>query len=170
MTRIQSGDKQAYSTLLRYITAKLRPYLLSRTDEQATEDILQEILISVHKARHTYDTERPLMPWVMAIARFRLNDYLRRQYRLNREVNDGGQWLESIPESEEVTERIALRESLQRGMQSLPEKQRRVIQLMYFEDLSVKDIARKLNIGESNVKVSAHRGYKKLKTMLEQDR
>ena len=44
------------------------------------DDLLQEILISIHKARHTYDGERPYKPWAYAIAKFRLQDYLRAHY------------------------------------------------------------------------------------------
>jgi RNA polymerase sigma-70 factor (ECF subfamily) len=61
----------------------LRAYFkrqLSRTGRGPTdvEDLVQETLIALHKRRHTYDRSQPLTPWVYAIARYRLIDYLRR--------------------------------------------------------------------------------------------
>ena len=75
------GDQQAYASLLKETSRFLRPFLakrLSFTNE--VDDLLQEILISLHKARHTYDGKRPYKPWVYAIARFRLQDHLRARY------------------------------------------------------------------------------------------
>ncbi len=68
-----NGDQRAYADLLRETSRLLRPFLakrLSFTNE--VDDLLQEILISLHKARHTYDGNRPFKPWIYAIATFRL--------------------------------------------------------------------------------------------------
>jgi hypothetical protein len=56
------GDRVAYEQFLQKITPLLRAVVCRKLPFQDTEDVVQEILISIHKARHTYDGERPLMP------------------------------------------------------------------------------------------------------------
>src|SRR5512144_3334095 len=90
MRRSLAGDQRAYAALLQQTARLLRPFLAKRlgfADE--VEDLMQEILLSVHKARHTYDGNRPYKPWVYAIAKFRLLDHLRTHYsdRLRHAVN-----------------------------------------------------------------------------------
>ena len=48
-----------------------------RVPAEAVEDVVQEALITVHKARHTYDPARPFGPWFYAIVHSRLIDVLR---------------------------------------------------------------------------------------------
>ncbi|HEY8887543.1 MAG TPA: sigma factor, partial [Gallionella sp.] len=81
MKQALNGDQRAYAEILQETSRFLRPYLAKRLSfTSEVDDLLQEILISIHKARHTYDGNRPYKPWVYAIARFRLQDYLRTHY------------------------------------------------------------------------------------------
>jgi RNA polymerase sigma-70 factor (ECF subfamily) len=78
MKQAINGDKRAYAVLLQETSRFLRPFLAKRLNMAAeVDDLMQEILISIHKARHTYDGERPYKPWAYAIARYRLQDHLR---------------------------------------------------------------------------------------------
>src|SRR5258708_18210568 len=77
------GDEASHKTLLTKLSAYLRSYFkgqVMRIGKGATdaEDLLQETLIALHTRRHTYDRSQLLTPWVYAIARYRLVDYLRR--------------------------------------------------------------------------------------------
>lgn len=81
MRQSLGGDQRAYADVLRETAHFLRPFLakrLSFTNE--VDDLLQVILISIRKARHTYDGNRPYKPWAYAIAKFLLQDYLRSHY------------------------------------------------------------------------------------------
>jgi RNA polymerase sigma-70 factor, ECF subfamily len=77
------GDAAAHRALLSKLSIRLRAYFkgqLARIGKGPTdaEDLLQETLIALHTRRHTYDRSQLLTPWVFAIARYRLVDYLRR--------------------------------------------------------------------------------------------
>src|SRR5882762_1139241 len=77
------GDAAAHKALLTRLSANLRAYFkthLARIGRGPTdaEDLVQETLIALHARRHTYDRSKPLTPWVYAIARYRLVDFLRR--------------------------------------------------------------------------------------------
>ena len=123
MRQAIAGDKQAYAELLRETSRFLRPFLTKRIDSGSeVDDLLQEILISIHKARHTYDGMRPYKPWAYAIARFRLQDYLRSHYADQlRHAVDLSEVENYLPEA--VTESDISYESISGEIQNLPPKQ-----------------------------------------------
>src|SRR5712671_8221199 len=77
------GDAASYRSLLDRLSRRLRAYYkgkLARFGRGAAEaeDLVQEALLAIHFKRHTYDPAEPLTPWVHAIARYKLIDFLRR--------------------------------------------------------------------------------------------
>lgn len=128
--------------------------------------MLQEILISIHKARHTYDGTRPYKPWAYAIAKFRLQDHLRSHYADNlRDAEDIDELENILPE--DVTESGFTYESISGEVEKLPEKQATILRLMHQEGYTAREVAEKMGMNESAVKVAAHRAYKVLREKLE---
>lgn len=167
MRRSLEGDKQAYAALLRETVRLLRPFLAKRLNSASeVDDVLQEILISLHKARHTYDGQRPYKPWVYAIAKFRLQDHLRTLYA---DHLHGAQDIADLENElhEDVTEAELSYESISGEIQKLPEKQATILRLLHHEGCTAKEAAERLGMSESAVKVSAHRAYKVLRERLE---
>lgn len=167
MRKSLNGDQQAYAALLEATSRLLRPFLARRLSYSSeVDDLLQEILISIHKARHTYDGQRPYKPWAYAIAKFRLQDFLRAHYSDQlRHAADFDELDESLPEF--VTESGISYESIHAQVQQLPEKQATILQLMHRDGYTAKEVAEKLGMNESAVKVAAHRAYKILRSKLE---
>jgi RNA polymerase sigma factor (sigma-70 family) len=130
------------------------------------DDVVQETLMAVHGARHTWDPRRPFGPWFHAILSNRLIDVLRRERRVaSREVAldveaESGGTTDPNPRDELDVEAIRA------AVQSLPARQREVVQALKFEDRSVRDVAGRLRMSESAVKVTAHRGYRALRRLL----
>jgi len=167
MRQALAGDQRAYAELLRETSRMLRPFLAKRLNfTNEVDDLLQEILISIHKARHTYDGRRPYRPWVYAIAKFRLLDHLRAHYSDQlRHAADLSELEEFL--QEDVTETAISYESISGEVQKLPEKQATILRLMHQEGYTAKEVAEKMGMNESAVKVAAHRAYKVLKEKLE---
>jgi len=167
MQQSLGGDQRAYAALLQKTSHLLRPFLarrLSFTNE--VDDLMQEILISIHKARHTYDGKRPYKPWAFAIAKFRFQDYLRAHYSDHlRHALDFDEMEEYFPEP--VTESVMSYESISGEVQKLPSKQATILQLMHQDGCTAKEVAEKMGMNESAVKVAAHRAYKVLRKKLE---
>ncbi len=168
MVKGLAGDARAYQQLLSELASSLRAFvrrrLFSGPDE--AEDIVQEVLLAVHTKRHTYDPDQPLTAWVYAIARFKLIDHLRRVKRRGVQVpvdDVSGLFAESD------TEVGATRRDVERLLDQLPDKQKRSIQLIKLEQLSVKEAAAKASMSESDVKVSVHRGLKTLARLVAKD-
>ena len=167
MRQALDGDKCAYSDLLRETAHFLRPFLQQKlSSRNDVDDLLQEILLSIHKARHTYHDLRPYKPWAYAIAKFRLLDYLRTRYadhlRFAIEISEVENTLH-----EDVTEPRISYESINGEIFNLPEKQALILQMMHQEGCTAKEVAEKISMTETAVKVAAHRAYKTLKRQLE---
>jgi RNA polymerase sigma-70 factor (ECF subfamily) len=166
MRLAQGGDQIAYASLLVLLTSITRQFARARVGAVPwLDDVVQETLLTVHGARHTYDVERPFSPWFYAIASNRLIDVLRRERRIAaREVS--GDWLPDAPTAGAAS-RVELDvEAIHAAVASLPARQREVIEAMKFQDQSVREVAGRLRMTESAVKVTAHRGYRVLKRLL----
>lgn len=167
MRQSLAGDQRAYAELLRATARLLRPFLSRRLRfSNEVDDLLQEILLSIHKARHTYDGQRPYKPWAYAIARFRLLDHLRAHYADQlRDAEDYDELEEILPD--DVTETAISYESISAEVEKLPEKQATILRLMHHDGYTAKEVAAKMGMNESAVKVAAHRAYKILRERLE---
>lgn len=166
MEKALAGDSKAYRAVLKETGAWLTRRLRGKLPPQDIPDVVQEILISLHKVRHTYDCSRPFLPFVAAIARYRLADHLRKIYASKEDSVDVGD-LEEQFLAEDVTERLHTREYVDKAMNVLTENQRKVITLMYRDECSVEETAGKLGMTVSSVKVTAHRAYKLLRRAMQ---
>ena len=169
MRQSLAGDSRAYAKLLLQVSRLLRPFLAKRLSfSNEVDDLLQEILISIHKARHPYDGKRPCKPWIYAIARFRLQDHLRAYYADQlRQADDLADWEEFLPD--DVTETAISYESISGEVEKLPEKQATILRLMHQEGYTAKEVAARIGMKESAVKVAAHRAYRILRQKLEKE-
>lgn len=78
MIRGLEGDSQAYRQLLGELSGYLREYFACRIAGPEVEGLVQETLLGLHSKRASYDRALPLTPWVLAIARYKLNGHVRR--------------------------------------------------------------------------------------------
>jgi len=165
MRLAQGGDQAAYASLLVMLTSVTRRFARARVGDVGwVDDVVQETLLTIHGARHTYDPARPFAPWFYAIASSRMIDVLRRERRVrSREIAD-----DTLPESpsEVVSESDIDVKAIHAALAALPARQRDVIEGMKFRDESVRDVAGRTKMSESAVKVTAHRGYRTLRRLL----
>lgn len=81
MAAAHRGDRRLYERLLREIGQVIERYIRRRFGALSfVDDCVQECLLAVHNARHTYDPARPFRPWLFALVRNRTIDLLRRCY------------------------------------------------------------------------------------------
>lgn len=162
------GDEASHKMLLKKLSAYLRAYFkgqlarIGRSPSDA-EDLVQETLIALHTRRHTYDRSQLLTPWVYAIARYRLVDYLRRTRATNLGV--------PVEEAEGVfaVNDVSAIESgldLEKLLAQLKPKTRQVIQFVKLDGLSVSEAAERAGMSQSAIKVSVHRGLRALSLLV----
>ena len=167
MRRAISGDSAAYHRLLKAIAPVLRAAArrgLARAGQPVdqSEDIVQDILLAVHLKRHTWNSDAPFTPWLFAIARNKLIDALRRRgRRIFVNIDD---FAETMP-SEPVAETAPANE-VAAQLQSLPARQREVLQSIAVDSASIRDTATKFSMSEGAVRVALHRGLARLTAKL----
>ncbi len=162
MVGAQGGDEEAYRQLL----TDLRPSLLRVLRRYASapeelEDLVQDVLLSVHRARHTYDPSRPFEPWLFAVARYEAWAHLkRRAKRQSREVLDEDFSMHPAEATASMTQ-------LDAALRQLPPKQRDAVRLLKVEGLSLEAAAAESGTTIGAMKVRAHRAYRALRGLLQ---
>ncbi len=162
------GDAAAHRVLLDRLSSRLRAYYkdrLARIGKAAAEaeDLVQEAVLAIHLKRATYDPSEPLTPWVYAIARYKLVDFLRRTRASRANV--------PIEEADEVMahdDHDATESSydIRRLMEGLSKNMRCAVEAVKLDGLSTAEAARRCGLSESGVKVNVHRGLKTLATLI----
>jgi len=167
MKLVQEGDMDAYSCLLYEIGPLLFNYVRKRVYHPSqVDDVYQDALLTFHKARHTYQIDRPFGPWLFTVIRHAIWGSLERRHK----VTDKELQFETIPEGPVPEgEENPLNGQLSEALKSLPEKTRRAVELLKIEGLDVRTAARELGISEIALRVRAHRGYAQLRKKLSRD-
>lgn len=164
------GDVEAHRLFLQRIAPRLRTYLRRQLvrrggDPFEVEDVLQEALIAIHGKRNAYDPAHPVLAWAYAIARYKLIDHLRRVGRspaARRVPVEAAKDIAAVEDPTSVESAI----DLERLLQLLPPGPRGAIRDVKLEGRSVAETARRRGMSESLVKVSIHRGLKRLAQLL----
>lgn len=168
MLASQEGDAAAHRLLLGRLSSRLRAYYkgkLARIGKAAAdaEDLVQEAVLAIHLKRGTYDPGEPLTPWVYAIARYKLIDFLRRTRALRADV--------PIEEADEVLahdDHDAAESSydIRRLMERLSKSMRCAVEAVKLDGLSTAEAAKRCGLSESGVKVNVHRGLRTLAALI----
>jgi RNA polymerase sigma-70 factor (ECF subfamily) len=168
MARAQSGDRDAYRRLLNQIIPFLRALAAKHHKQKAdVEDTMQDILLTVHMVRHTYDPARPFAPWLVAIAARRIVDRLRKQGRSRaREITLGPQHETFAAPAANIEESMWGRRALLQAVESLPVGQRQAITMLKLGEMSLQEASARSGMSRASLKVATHRGIKALRKLL----
>jgi RNA polymerase sigma factor (sigma-70 family) len=167
MARSQDGDAVAYLRLLQEMTPYLRSLAVRRhRDQNDIEDAVQDVLLTVHSIRHTYDPARPFGPWLVTIANRRFVDRLRRQGRVRARETPFTAVHETFAEPQANLEESPDRHGLQGAIDNLPPMQRQAIRLLKLKEMSLKEAATASGMSIASLKVATHRALKSLRKML----
>jgi RNA polymerase sigma factor (sigma-70 family) len=163
MRAAMAGDEGAYRAFLKAVTPSIRAaarrnlarYGLGAAD---AEDVVQDTLLAIHLKRQTWDQERAIGPWVAAIARNKFIDLMRRRGR------SASVPLEDVVANLAAEEASATLETYEvtRMLESLNDKQRKVVRALAIDGASVRQTAQRLNMTEGAIRATLHRAVKTL--------
>jgi RNA polymerase sigma-70 factor (ECF subfamily) len=172
MARAQDGDRLAYRALLEDISPYLRRLAARCFKEPSdTEDAVQDVLLTVHAIRHTFDPGRPFGPWLVAIANRRIIDRLRRQTRARShelKMSAEHETFRSDAANFHSDELSVDPAALHAAIAALPPDQRQAIGLLKLKEMSLKEAALASGRSVSALKVATHRAIKSLRKLLRQ--
>lgn len=163
MERVQQGDEHAYRTLLEDVRPAVIGFLRRRITEPGdVEDVAQDVLIALHRARHTYQPSRPFNPWLFGIARHVATDHVRRRVvRARREsaIPEGG--LEQPVLGDE-----SVGHDFEQAWGRLSPIQREAVRLVHIEGLSLDEAAARADTTKGALKVRLHRAFAAVRRVL----
>jgi RNA polymerase sigma-70 factor (ECF subfamily) len=169
--KTREGDSLAYRQLLGACLPMIRQsvrFHLSRFGHQAfAEDLVQESLLAIHQKLHTYDSQYAFLPWLRAVTRHKVIDFLRKnRTKMVSLDEENGIELEDVASKQDTTAARDLDILLKR----LKPPAGDIIYMLKVEGASVAELAKKFKLRESNIKVIVHRGLAKLSRMVSEER
>ena len=174
MERYAQGEDSVFEALYRLMTPRLYRFCLRLTTGQAeADDLLQETLLRVHRARATYLAGSNALHWAFAISRSAHLDRLRYRRRRPEDLgatndaaeHDGVAAVDGRSPEAEVLARDLMR-VVTAELGRMSEKNRVAYVLLKEEGLSVREAAAVLGTTAPVVRQRAHRAYEQLRNAL----
>ncbi|PWC47346.1 RNA polymerase subunit sigma [Azospirillum sp. TSA6c] len=158
-----AGDSAAYRQFLLCITPHLRAMARSRcralgAPDSETEDIVQEVLLAIHLKRGSWDSSRPIGPWIGAIVRNKIIDALRRRgRRTNVPIEDV---MDTLAAEEQAGGLVQL--DIDSHLATLKRRQQDIVRSISIDGDSIRETANRFKMTEGAVRVALHRALKSL--------
>lgn len=172
MVAAQAGDGAAYQSLLRDCIPTIKAIARRRgVAADRIDDVVQDVLLTIHRARQTYDPDRSFTAWLSVIAERRAIDLIRRTRRqAQREVYAPLAFESHVDEAANPSRSIAVvatRAVVARAIETLPARQREAVQQLVLEERTLADAAAITRRSKGSLKVNLHRALKTLRGRLE---
>jgi RNA polymerase sigma-70 factor (ECF subfamily) len=167
MSASQQGDREAYRQLLEDVSATIRTFLLRKLgDVPILDDCVQECLLGIHRARHTYDPGRAFRPWLFAIVRHKSVDALRRgSVRERHEVPVHPELPEASESPAEQRDRAL---DAERALSQLDASFREALVMTKFQGYSIDEAASRAGVSTTAMKTRVHRALRRVRKLLEE--
>lgn len=159
MRAASRGDTTAYHQVLRTITPLLRKVVRARgagLGPEGCEDVLQDVLLAIHRKRHTWKEDQPLRPWLYAIARHKVVDAFRaRGSRVELSIDDFAEGLPAVETSDPT-----VGHDMEKVLNRLDPREADIVRAFGLNGETTAETAIRLNMSEGAVRVALHRALK----------
>jgi RNA polymerase sigma-70 factor (ECF subfamily) len=166
--RLNRGEPEALEECYRTLGPLVVSYLARYVPYNDVEDVLQRVFYELWRVHERYDPNQSLRGWVLGIARKRAIDHLRKRRdvvvpidSMREIVGDDGR---------DVAERLVWADEVRVALDQLPDPQRKVIELAYFDQYTQSEIAVALDVPLGTVKTRTARGLQRMAGLLESTR
>jgi RNA polymerase sigma-70 factor (ECF subfamily) len=170
MERYAGGDDSAFSLLFDLLAPRLYGYFLRQTrDSDLADDLTQQTLLKIHRARGQFLRGAAVTPWAFAIGRRLLIDSVRRHKRDLLTSDDDQTVDRAASDAPNADDLVAAQETarrIQEALRHIPETQRVAFELVKQEGLTFVEAAEVLGTTVAAVKLRAHRAYEALRVVL----
>ncbi len=161
----QHGSLTALEELIDRYQGKIFSITLTHTrNREDAMDISQEVFMKMYKHIRHFDNTRNFFPWLYSIMMNTLRSYMNKNKKYRK--NQGTDFLDEVELIDQPGMSIEDKLCLFNALDELDSKDKELIILKYFEDLSIQEIAQICSMGESNVKVSLMRARNRMKAFV----
>lgn len=164
ITLSREGNKKSYEEFLSYLGKYLEQIIISKLiQKESVFDVVQEVLMAVHKSLPSYEIGRPFYPWLYSVMKYKLADHWRKL-----EKHQAGEFIEEghSPLGESYDPAI-LKEVLA-AIDTLSAREQRIFKRTKVLGHSLSDVALEEGVSVANVKVIVHRALKTVKEMFDE--
>ena len=167
ISRIAQGDRLAMQVLYgRHHVRVFRFGLRLVRDEQIAEDLIGEVFLDVWRQAGKFEGRSAVSTWLLAITRFKALSALRRRKDVELE-DDAANAIEDASDGPEVTvQKKDTSEALRKCLSALSTEHREIVDLVYYHEKSVEEVAGIVGIPENTVKTRLFYARKKLAALL----
>lgn len=165
MAAAQAGNARAYALLLTEATPFVRALARRKCREpDLVEEVVQDVLLTVHRVRATYDPRRSFSAWLAAITARRAIDALRRRGRIRAHETEDEAAFETFPDPQANREDAdAASQTVAALLAALPDRQRQALELVKVKEMSLAEAALASGQSVGALKVNVHRAIKALR-------
>lgn len=166
--RSESSKEQAFRKLVNTYGQRLYWHIRKMVlDHEDADDVLQNTFIKVFKNIDSFKADSKLYTWLYRIATNEAINFLNKKSRRSMVSNEEAQEraLQKL-EADVYFEGDAIQLALQKAIASLPDKQRLVFNMKYFDDLTYQELSEILDVSVGGLKSSYHLAVQKIKTYL----
>jgi RNA polymerase sigma factor (sigma-70 family) len=150
----------------RRVYSIIRKMVISHDD---ADDLVQEVFVKVWNNLDNFKGDSNLFTWIYRIATNESLQFLRKKKNQSWFRSDISEELENSLVSDKYVDGDELQMRLQKAILKLPDKQRLVFNLKYFEDLTYEEIADITDSTVGSLKASFHHATKKIEDFLQDD-
>lgn len=160
------GNQNAFVALYQKYTQPIYRFCYWQTnDSQTAQDLTQDVFIQMAKSIKNFKNTGSFKNWLYTIAKRQVNHWIKQKYRLPQSplfdnIIDDPEWID--PQNIKLKQ-----QAVKTLLTKLTDKERQVISLRFLQEMTVKEVAAKLNLTAANVKVITHRSLKKLRKTFE---
>ncbi|KAF0117794.1 MAG: RNA polymerase sigma-70 factor ECF subfamily [Hyphomonadaceae bacterium] len=154
-----AGNQASYRLLLCDLRIWLGAFFAKRVYQEGVEDLVQETLLAVHAKRATYDPSRSFGAWVNAVARHKWIDKIRANVKYVMVELDEEQ------ADDNAVQANCAKYDVQKLLSQIPKNQADIISLVKLQEMTIEEAAQKTGLSQSYIKVTVHRGLKKLQAI-----
>lgn len=175
MRKAQNGDSASYIILLQKVQVMVKLFIdnsftrLGLKSYGGQDDVVQEVLLAIHHKRSAFDESQFFLPWMYAIARYKIIDYFRRNRKnvyssISLSTED-----ELMAFDISVVTEFGAHFDVEKLFNLLPEKQREILTMVKLQGFSIEDVENKTGYSSSDIKVSIHRALKFLQQKVQEN-
>jgi RNA polymerase sigma-70 factor, ECF subfamily len=170
LARIAAGDAKAMEEFYRTFSRIVYAFVMRRLENPvASEEVVVETMYEVWRSAGAFGGRSAPRSWLLGIARHKLIDKQRGWD--SHQVEELGEEAENVasedPTAFDYLSQLQTREQIQNCLETLPDEQSECMHLMFYEDMSINEIAGIQNCPENTIKTRLFHARKKLKLCLE---